>query len=121
MLQKLQRKISIILFIFILIVIYRYISLLSGNIAMGEYSTSPNGIYEANVMNWHRESFFGTKRQWFEFTIVGKNQTQKFTTSPINDGFLESRQNKVIHWELDSSAVKFVFPEMEIRMKVQIK
>ena len=72
------------------------------------------------IFSEYEESFFGQKKQWFEFKVIGNNQTQKFTTSPITKIFFGSRAgNQVIYWEPDSSAVKFVFPEMEIRVKVQ--
>lgn len=119
--HKFKRKILIIFFtLLFLMIVYRHIYVLTGNICTGEYRKSPDGVYQADVMDCYSESFFGQKKQWFEFKIIGNNQTQKFTTSPITKIFFGSRAgNQVVYWEPDSSAVKFVFPEMEVKVKVQ--
>ena len=86
-------------------------------IGTGETQKSPNGQYEASVTDWYDESYWGYSRQWFEFEVVG-GTSKSLITDPISGPYFGSRSShSVIHWKPDSSAVSFVFPSVEIRMK----
>lgn len=117
--RKQTFKLILIIFSIIIVLIVSYRIIISSNpIGTGETRTSPNGQYEASVLDFTGEDFLGKTHQWFEFKIKSKSTTKKFTTSPISEIYFGSRShNQVIFWESDSSAVKFIFPEAEVRVK----
>ncbi len=117
--RKQTFKLILIIFSVILVLIVSYRIIISSNpIGTGETRTSPNGQYEASVLDFTGEDFLGKTQQWYEFKIKSKSTTKKFTTSPISEIYFGSRSNnQVIFWESDSSVVKFIFPEAEVRVK----
>ncbi|GGF52605.1 hypothetical protein GCM10007301_10110 [Azorhizobium oxalatiphilum] len=89
-------------------------------IGTGESQGSPDGRYVASVMDYTERHFFtGEPRNWFEFEIEGPGFSYRQTGTPIPGPYFGSRSSySVIHWEPDSSAVRFVFPGAELRFKV---
>lgn len=84
----------------------------------GTSQKSPDGRYEAHVMNYYDENFWGNSRSWFEFEISGSS-TKRLITDPIPGPAFGPRTGDItnIFWAEDSSSVRFVFPEVEIKMK----
>ena len=106
-----------------LAVAYRFIQILPGNVGTGETRESPDKKYQATAYDWSSESFWGTKRHWFEFKIeeVTSGRTvQKLETDPIAGPYFGSRSShRVVHWKDDSTEVIFRFPHIDISMRVE--
>lgn len=95
---------------------WRVLQVMAYPIGTGESRMSPDGRYEAHVTDWYDESFFGSQRHWFEFSIT-RGSSQRLITDPIPGPYFGSRSShKVIYWDDSSSSVRFVFPTMEIKM-----
>ena len=87
-------------------------------VGTGEFRSSPDGRYEASVMDFTQESLFGDEaKRWFEFRVEGPGLTYVLTREPLPGPYFGSRSSmRIIFWEPDSSAVRFVFPSAELRV-----
>jgi hypothetical protein len=98
----------------------RFVKVVGYPISSGDTAYSPDGRYKASVTDWYDESFFGHSRRGCEFEVRGGSR-QRLVTDPIpgiSDFYFTLRfTNSVINWAENSSAVTFVFPSVEIRMK----
>lgn len=99
------------------VVLRRWIQVYPYPVGAGQSAKSPDGRYEASVLLMQDEKFFGSGRSWYEFRISG-GKAQRLTTDRIpGPGFNPRSTNTVIIWSEDSSVARFVFPEVEIRLK----
>ena len=108
--------------IILLAVGYRFTQIIPGNFGTGEIIESPNKQYSATANEWFSESFWGKERHWFEFIVkdtFSGEVLQKLETDPIAGLYFGSRSNhRVTCWSEDSTEVVFIFPEVEIKMKL---
>ena len=100
----------------------RYLQVAVNHIGTGETVTSPDKKYEAAARAWWSESFWGSKRHWFEFSVRNArsgNIIRTIETTPIKGPPFGSRSShSVIKWKETSDAVTFTFPDIEIQMTV---
>ncbi|HEV2512885.1 hypothetical protein [Bosea sp. (in: a-proteobacteria)] len=89
-------------------------------VGTGETRRSPDGRYEASVMDYSARDFFtGAPRRWFAFRVNGPDTSYELTSTPLPGPYFGSRSStSVIRWEPDSSAVRFVFSSSELQFKV---
>lgn len=88
-------------------------------IGSGENALSPDGLYRASAMDFSQKSFWtGKVRTWFEFRVTGPDQDWQLTSSAIPGPDFGSRSDhRVIEWQPDSAAVRFVFPGVTLRIE----
>lgn len=88
-------------------------------VGTGEERRSPDGRFTASVMDYTERHFLtGKPRRWFEFRVTGPGVAHKLTSTPFPGPYFGSRSStRVIAWEPDSSAVRFVFPSAELRFE----
>ncbi len=120
--MKILVAILIICFVALCGIGYRYFQIPVYPIGSWEESKSPDGHYIACVTDYFDENFWGHKTRWYEFELKEPNdrQIRFWRTDPIPSASFGSRSNtKVVHWESDSSEVRFTFPGVEVIMKPQ--
>jgi hypothetical protein len=101
---------------------YRVVRVAVGSVKTGETKASPDGRFEASVMDSFSETFFGQEKHWLEFAITGSGQNQFLKTDYIEGPYFGSRSSySVIEWAKDSSAVTFLFPSVSLSMKLEAK
>lgn len=91
-------------------------------VCTGETLASPNAAYSASAMDCSGTRFFSNQPvHYFEFSLVGPQIKRVIKTTPLPGPFFGSRSStKVIKWQTDSSAVRFVFVGSEIRLNVKV-
>lgn len=104
---------------------YRVLQITVNKFGTGESKESPDKKYEATVHEYWSESFWGTKRHWYEFGMKEMQFgeiIQKLETEPIKGPYFGSRSgHSIITWGTDSSAATFNFPGITITMDVEIE
>ena len=117
-----MRKLFIFIAIILVIssVIYRWIQILP--FGTGDEAVSPDGRYKALVTRWYEESFFVkslTKDEFIVEQVSNSKVVQKLIMEPIPNAIFGSRTDtEVIFWAGDSTEVVYVFPEVEIKIKI---
>lgn len=103
--------------------IYRFLQIFPYPIGTGEECKSPDGQFVASVTQYYDENFWGVSKSWVEFEIrrVGNNASvRKLITDPIAGAVFGSRTDTdVVFWSPDSKEVKFVFPEVQIKLRAE--
>ena len=89
-------------------------------VGTGETRASPDGRYTASVMDYSNSNLLGVwEKNWFEFRVEGPGMSHLLTSTPLPGPYFGSRSStKIIFWEPDSSAVRFVFPSAEFRFAI---
>lgn len=92
-------------------------------VGTGECRPSPDQRYQACVHSYTATDFWtGDPRHWFEFGLSGPDQSYRMTTSPIPGPYFGSRSShRVVFWQPDSQAVRFVFPDATLRIATSIE
>lgn len=90
-------------------------------ICTGEFGASPDGAYNAGVMECSDPPFFrGETRHYFEFKVTGPGVNHSLTSTAIPGPYFGSRSShKVIFWDKEPAAVRFVFPSAELRFETR--
>jgi hypothetical protein len=94
---------------------WRYLDTMA--VGTGEIRRSPDGRYTASVMDYSGRSFFtNAPRRWFEIKVEGPGTTVALVSTPFPGPYFGSRSShRVVLWEADSTAVRFVFPTATLR------
>jgi hypothetical protein len=89
-------------------------------IGSGEMQPSPDGAYRASVHEVVARDFWsGEGRHWFTFEVTGPGLDYRASTDPIpGPGFGSRSDHRVTFWDRDSRAVRFIFPDMTIRVEI---
>lgn len=119
-----MKKIKILVIILVIVMFcgvgYRYLQILPYPFGSGEEAKSPDGHYIGGVMDFYDENFWGYSSHWYEFKLQEANggQIRFWKTDSIPSAYFGSRSDvNIVHWESDSSAVRFTFPGIEVIMK----
>lgn len=91
-------------------------------VGTGETRMSPDERYTASATDYGGRDFFtGKPRRWFEFRVTGPGIDYRYEGTPLPGPYFGSRSShSVVKWEADSSAVRFVFPNAELRIGVRL-
>lgn len=100
---------------------WRWVATMS--VGTGETRVSPDGRFTASAMEFSDRHFVtGEARRWFEFRVTGPGLDYRYEGTPLPGPYFGSRSShSVVRWEADSSAVRFVFPNAELRFAVTPK
>ena len=95
---------------------FRYLDTMP--VGTGEVRRSPDGRFEASVMDFFERSFLtGAPRRWFRIRLEGPGVLYDFTSLPLPGPPFGSRSShSVVFWEPDSSAVRFAFSTATLRL-----
>ncbi len=113
--MKRSRVLLLILIAALLLCGYRVYKMVLGNLKTGEVQTSPDGRFEASVMDSYSETFWGQQKHWLEFSLRGEGIDKVLKTDYIEGPYFGSRSSySVIKWSDDSSSVHFTFLGTEL-------